>query len=104
MLPNLQLNNILQVFTISKIDDSTYTISINFTSNINQGDLLIIEFPAPLISNLNSLLLTDKLSIHLFAADINNLVSQINQLKTKEHKHIFICKHRIKLLKDEMEK
>ena len=79
---NLQLNTILQVFTISKIDNSTYTITINFTSNINQGDLLVIEFPVPLISNINSLLLTDKLSIHLFATDINNLVSQINQLKT----------------------
>ena len=77
----LTLDNTIQLFSLSKVDSSTYTISINFTSNINQEDLLIIKFPVPLISNTNSLLLTDTISIPLFANNINNVVSQINQLK-----------------------
>ena len=75
------LAGINQQFTIEKLDNSSYSLSITFAVNINQGDKLLVNFTKPIVSVFNSILATQSLEIELFADSSNAEASAINQAK-----------------------
>ena len=89
LLNNLTTNDlvitiaeIVQSFTIIFIDQSTFMININFTSDINSGDILDIQFITKLVSSENSILETHHLGISLFTGSYSDVVSTISKLKS----------------------
>ena len=78
---NALLNEVNQQFTIQKQDNSSYSVSVSFTSNIIQGDKLLINFTAPVISVSNSILATQVLKISLFPDSSNEEAQSISQAK-----------------------
>ena len=89
LMNNLTTNNLvvtmasaIQSFTIVFIDQSTYMININFTSNINSGDTLNVKFITQIISSENSILYATELSIGLFAGSYNDIINTISEFKS----------------------
>ena len=78
----ININNIAQESNLTYIDDSTYTISINFNSSINQGDILYIYLPSELNSTTNSLIYSNIINVMLFADSLNNIVNDVSALKS----------------------
>ena len=75
------LTAINQQFIIEKLDNSSYSLTISFTVNINQGDKILVTFTKPIVSEFNSILATQSLEIELFAESTNDEASAINQAK-----------------------
>jgi hypothetical protein len=63
----ISVNSKLQDFTISRIDPSEYTISVNYSETIHHGDQLHLLFNSPLLSTENYLLETTELVATLFS-------------------------------------
>ena len=89
LMNNLTINDVLvivqgtnQSCTLSYIDQSTYFINCTYTSNINEGDMLIVKFTSSLESSLFSLLDTRNLTIGLFATSYDNLLNTISEVKS----------------------
>ena len=76
------VNAMPQTFTIEMQDSSVFLISINYTVNINQGDLLIINFPKPLTSALNSIMEAQNISISLFSSPLTTITAEIAQVQS----------------------
>ena len=75
-------NGIQQEFTLQKLENSLYSVSVSFTSNINPGDRLEVKFANELVSKVNKLLATTDLLINLFPTSNNELASQIAQAQS----------------------
>ena len=76
----VSINSAVQDYTLTWIDDETYKISLN-TTNINDGDKLNVAFVRPLTSTLNSVLVTQLLSIDLFGTN-NNIAREVSIANT----------------------
>ena len=77
----VNINEISQTYTLTKINNFTYDIAITFIADIKQGDLLNIVFVSNILSYQYYLLETQFLSINLFPYSYSNLVAEVALLK-----------------------
>ena len=78
----VQVNSVSQDFVLQKNDNSSYSISVAFSSSINSGDHLQVIFMQSIVSASNSLLATLDLKSELFPMSYDNTAFQINQAQT----------------------
>ena len=60
------VNEVVQQFTLEKLDNSSYSLSVTFSSVVVQGDTLFVNFTTLIVSKHNSILATQFLEIGLF--------------------------------------
>ena len=82
----LQVSNIqvkvsgnAQDFTLHKIDNSTYEISVSFSNSISPGDKAEVRFVGEILSADMSALVTIDVNIELFPSPTDSVAAQVNQ-------------------------
>ena len=75
----VQINQVPQIYSIQMLDNSLYSVSVSFSSSINPGDKLQINFISPILSKANSILATTALEVELFTEYSYKDILVINQ-------------------------
>ena len=80
---DVQINRVNQSFTLQKLDNSSYSVLVSFSSSIQSGSKLLIIFSQLIVSISNSILANDILEIELAATSLDQevlVITQVNEL------------------------